>query len=66
MGRRGDGYGKPVEWLKVKCDGTTESNGNFLVGGGWLCDCDQEPYVYGLGLFGHWHSWSCVLTDSID
>jgi len=24
---------------------------------------DQEPCVYGLGLFGHWHSWSCVLID---
>ena len=20
----------------------------------WLHDCDQEPCVYGLGLFGHW------------
>ena len=28
-----------------------------------LRDCDQEPCVYGLGLFGHWHSWSCVLID---
>ena len=22
----------------------------------WLRDCDQEPCVHGLGLFGHWHS----------
>jgi len=29
----------------------------------WLRDCDQEPCVYGLGVFGHWHSWSCVLID---
>ena len=27
-------------------------------------DCDQEPCVYGLGLFGHWHSLSCVLIVS--
>ena len=32
----------------------------------WLLDCDQEPSVYGLGLFGHWHSWSCALVDLID
>ena len=25
--------------------------------------CDQEPCVCGLGLFGHWHCWSCVLID---
>ena len=31
----------------------------------WLRDCDQEPCVYGLGLFGHWHSWSCVLIESL-
>ena len=30
----------------------------------WLRDYDQEPCVYGLGLFGHWHSWSCVLIGS--
>jgi len=30
----------------------------------WLCDCDQEPCVDGLGLFGRWHNLSCVLTDS--
>ena len=29
----------------------------------WLRDCDQEPCVCGLGLFGHWHCWSCVLID---
>ena len=29
----------------------------------WLRACDQELCVYGLGLFGHWHSWSCVLID---
>ena len=22
----------------------------------WLCGCDQEPRVYGLGLCCHWHS----------
>ena len=32
----------------------------------WLRDCDQEPCVVGLGLFGHWHSWSCVLIDFIE
>jgi len=26
-------------------------------------DCDQEPCIDGLGLFGHSHSWSCVLLD---
>ena len=25
--------------------------------------CDQEPCVCGLGLFGHWHCWSCVLIE---
>ena len=29
-----------------------------------LCDCDQEPCVYGLGLFGHWQSWPCLLFDA--
>ena len=28
-----------------------------------LCNCDQESCVHGLGLFGHCHSWSCVLID---
>jgi len=31
----------------------------------WLCDSDQEPCVYGLGCFGHWHSWSCILIDYV-
>ena len=30
-----------------------------------LRDCDQEPCVYGLGLFGQWYSWSCLLIDGL-
>ena len=26
-------------------------------------DCDQERCIDGLGWFGHWHSWSCVLIE---
>ena len=29
----------------------------------WLHVCDQEPCLYGVGLFGHWRSWSCILID---
>ena len=31
----------------------------------WLPDCNQGSCVFGsvLGLFVHWHSWSCISID---